>query len=451
MSIDKSKKILVIVESPTKSHHIQEYLQKAGYNARVMASKGHIMELANGGNYFNTGIDPDHDFKMDLKVSQDKKDTVSKLKAQADWADLVVLMSDPDREGYVISWSLIKFLKLQKGKYIRAVTHEITPKAVVEAIEHPVKMDDDLVEAGLARMALDKMLGYRLSPVAKSSVGARSVGRCQSCGLKLISDREKEIINFKPETYYDLYLNFEKNGTEFKAKYVGTDTKQIDHLKSEKEVDAIKKACVGDYVIQGVSKKEKQESPKPPFNTPNFQQEASSKLNLSVKNAMAVAQSLFEAGKITYMRTDDDTMSPEFIPIIEKYIKGAYGEKAYNKPRVGKKTGDEQAGHECLRVTNPSLTPDKFAKQDEDSLHQKVYKMIWQRTIAACLPNAVYSETGYLIDNSGQKFLLASKELVSEGYRVVYNYKDDDDEGEEIVKETFKKGEKLRIIDKKEK
>lgn len=445
----KGKKLLVIVESPTKAQHIQEYLKKAGYNARVMASKGHIMELSNGGDYYNTGVDPKKDYKMDLKVSPDKKDTVNKLKAQADWADLVILMSDPDREGYVISWSLIKFLKLPKGKYVRAVTHEITPKAVIDAIEHPVKMDDDLVEAGLARMALDKMLGYRLSPVARNSVGARSVGRCQSCGLKLISDREREIRGFTPETYYNLYLNFEKNGTEFKAKYVGTETKQVDRLKSESEVEAVKNACSGDYVIQGISKKEKQESPKPPFNTPNFQQEASSKLGLSVKSAMAVAQSIFEAGKITYMRTDDDTMSPEFIPVIENYVKSVYGDKAYNKPRVGKKSGDEQAGHECLRVTDPALTPDKFAAIDGDALHQKVYKMIWQRTIAACLPNAVYSETGYLIDNNGQKFLLASKELIDEGYRVVYNYKDEDeDEDGEIVKETFKKGEKLKIIEK---
>lgn len=440
----KGKKLLVIVESPTKSQHIQEYLRKAGYNAKVMASKGHIMELANGGSYFNTGVDPKNGFKMDIKVSQDKKDTVAKLKAQADWADLVVLMSDPDREGYVISWSLIKFLKLPKSKYVRAVTHEITPKAVVDAIEHPVKMDDDLVEAGLARMALDKMLGFRLSPVARNAVGARSVGRCQSCGLKLIADREREIQNFKPETYYDLYLNFEKNGTAFKAKYVGTAGNPIDRLKSDDEVKAVEAACVGDYAIQGIDKKEKQESPKPPFNTPSFQQEASSKLGLSVKDAMSVAQKIFEAGKITYMRTDDDTMSPEFLPVIENYVKATYGDKAYNKPRVGKKTGDEQAGHECLRVTNPALTPSKFAKIDADDLHQKVYKMIWQRTIAACLPNAVYSETGYLINNSGQKFLLASKELIEEGFRVVYNYKDDDDSDGEVVKETFKKGEKLR-------
>lgn len=311
--IDKSQKILVIVESPNKCSHIQEYLKKAGYNARVIASVGHIMELANGGSYYNTGVDPKNDFKMDIKVSPEKHDVVNKLKAQVEWADLVVLMSDPDREGFVISWSLIKFLKLPKTKYIRAVTHEITPKAVVDAIEHPVKMDEDLVDAGLARLALDKILGYRLSPIAKTYVGARSVGRCQSCGLKIIADREKEIKNFIPETYFDLYLNFKKNKTEFKAKYVGTPGKPVDHLKTQKEVDSVKALCNGKYIIEGIDKKEKQEAPKPPFNTPNFQQEAASKLGLSVKDAMAIAQKLFEAGFITYHRTTDEAISEDFI------------------------------------------------------------------------------------------------------------------------------------------
>lgn len=410
-----------------------------------MASVGHIMELANGGTYYNTGIDPKNDFKMDIKVSPDKKDVVTKLKNSVDWADLVVLMSDPDREGFVISWSLIKFLKLPKSKYIRAVTHEITPKAVVDAIEHPVKMDEDLVDAGLARLALDKILGYRLSPIAKTYVGARSVGRCQSVGLKIIADREREIQNFKPETYFDLYVNFKKNKTEFKAKYVGTIGNPIDHLKSQKEVDAVKALCTKDYVIQGIDKKEKQEAPKPPFTTPNFQQEAASKLGLSVKDAMACAQKLFEAGRITYHRTDDDTISPEFIPVLESYIKSTYGAKSYKKPRVGKKSGDEQAGHECLRITDPAMTPDKFEDVEPNKLLCKVYKIIWQRTIAACLPNAVFSETGYLIDNNGQKFLLTSKELVEEGFKTVYSYQEEDENDEnEVVRETFEKGEILQ-------
>lgn len=441
----KGKKILVIVESPNKCAHIREYLQKAGYNVKVMASVGHIMQLADDRKSFkNSGVYVDDGFKLNLKVSDDSTKTVDGLKEAVKWADKVVLMTDPDREGYVISWSLVKFLKLPKDKYVRAVTHEITPKAVVHAIENPIPMDDDLVDAGLARMTLDKLVGYTLSPVARTYVGAKSVGRCQSVGLKIITDRENEILNFKPETYFDLYVNFKKNKTDFTAKYVGSSAGMVEHLKSQLEVDTIKALCTKDYIIKGIDQKQKEDAPKPPFNTPSFQQEAAQKLGLSVKDAMAVAQKLFEAGRITYMRTDDDTMSPEFIPVIEKYIKTVYGAKSYNKPRVGKKTGDEQAGHECLRITDPALTPEMLAKVEPNPLNQKVYKLIWQRTIAACLPNAVYSETGYLIDNNNQYFLLKSKELLSEGFKVVYNYKDDEEEEDEVVKETFTKGEVLK-------
>lgn len=441
----KNKKILVIVESPNKVQHIQKYLRDAGYKVNVMASVGHIMSLADGGSYYNSGVEPENNFDLNLKVSEDKYKVVQQLKDQAKTADLVYLMSDPDREGFVISWSLVKFLKLPKTKYRRAVTHEITPKAVVKAIENPIPMDDNLVDAGLARMTLDKMIGYRLSPIGKTYVGAKSVGRCQSVGLKLVADREKEIQNFVPETYFDLYVNFEKNKTKFKAKFAGNNTiGNVDHLNSQKEVDTIKANCTKDYIIEAIKKKEKEESPKPPFCTATFQQEASSKLGLKVKDAMAVAQKLFESGRITYIRSDDTTIAPEFIPILQSYIESVYGKKAWTKPRVGKKQENAQEGHECLRVTDPSLTPDDYNKIDANNLNQKVYKLIWQRTIAAALPNAKISETQYLIDNNGEKFILVSKEITSLGYREVYAYKDEDDKEDGPVKETFKKGEVLK-------
>ena len=442
----KNKKILVIVESPNKVQHIQKYLRDAGYKVNVMASVGHIMSLADGGSYYNSGVDPKNNFDLNLKVSEDKYKVVQQLKDQAKTADLVYLMSDPDREGFVISWSLVKFLKLPKTKYRRAVTHEITPKAVVKAIENPIPMDDNLVDAGLARMTLDKMIGYRLSPISKTYVGARSVGRCQSVGLKLVADREREIQNFTPVTYFDLYLNFEKNKTKFKAKFAGNNTiGNVDHLNSQKEVDTIKANCTKDYVIEAIKQKEKEESPKPPFCTATFQQEASSKLGLKVKDAMAVAQKLFESGRITYIRSDDTTIAPEFIPTLQSYIESTYGKKAWTQPRVGKKQENAQEGHECLRITDPSLTPDEYNKIDANNLNQKVYRLIWQRTIAAALPNAKISETQYLIDNNGEKFILASKEITSLGYREVYTYKDDDAKDDSgVVKETFTKGEVLK-------
>ena len=441
----KSKKLLVIVESPNKIAHIRDYLRKAGYQVNVMASVGHIMQLANGGPYANSGVDPNKDFELNLQVAEDKFKTVQDLKAAVKTADLVYLMSDPDREGEVIAWSLIKFLGIPKTKIRRAVTHEITPKAVVSAIENPIKLNEDLVDAGLTRLALDKIIGFRLSPIAKTYVGAKSVGRCQSVGLKLVVDREKEIQAFVPETYFDLYLNFVKNKTKFKAKFAGNnEIGNIDHLKTQAEVDKVKKNCKGNFIIEAIKQKEKEESPKPPFCTATFQQEAASKLNLKVKDAMAVAQKLFETGNITYMRTDDTAFAEEFIPVLKSYIENTYGKKAWTQPRVGKKQENAQEGHECLRVTDPSLTPDDYNKFDANSLNQKVYKLIWQRTIAAALPNAKISETQYLIDNNGEKFILVSNEITSLGYREVYSYKDEDQDEDGPVKETFKKGEVLK-------
>lgn len=325
----KNKKLLVICESPNKCSHIRDYLRKAGYQVTVMASVGHIMHLADGGSYYNSGVTPTKDFDLNLKISEDKYKVVQDLKTAVKAADLVYGFSDGDREGEVISWSLLKFLGVPKTKFRRAITHEITPKAVVKAIENPVKLDENLVDAGLARMTLDKMIGYRLSPISKTYVGAKSVGRAQSVGLKLVADREKEIQNFVPETYFDLYVNFEKNKTKFKAKFAGNNTiGNVDHLNSQKEVDAIKANCTKDYIIEAIKKKEKEESPKPPFCTATFQQEASSKLGLKVKDTMAIAQKLFEAGRITYMRTDDTAFAAEFVPILQSYIESTYGKKA---------------------------------------------------------------------------------------------------------------------------
>ena len=448
----KSQKILVIVESPNKCAHIREYLRKAGYDVTVQASVGHIMQLANGGSYCNSGVSPDKDFELNLEISEEKHQVVQKLKDAVKAADLVYLMTDPDREGEVISWSLVKFLKLAKTKFRRAVTHEITPKAVVKAIENPIALNEYLVDAGLARMALDKMIGWRLSPIAKTYVGARSVGRVQSVGLKLVVDREKEILAFVPETYYDLYLLFEKNGTKFKAKYAGNNTwGNVDHLKNQAEVDTVKRHCTGDYTIEDIKQKEKEEAPKPPFCTATFQQEVASKLGLKVKDAMAVAQKLFESGFITYMRTDDTEFAPEFIPTLQTYIESVYGKKAWTKPRVGKKQENAQEGPECLRIPDPGITPEQYNKLDANTLNQKVYKLIWQRTIAAALPNAKISETQYLIDNNDEKFILVSNEITSLGYREVYGYKDDDEKEEDgPVKETFKKGEKLKSCELQE-
>lgn len=441
---DKKLKYLVIVESPNKVKHFQEYLKKAGYDVKVVASVGHISNIRDGGTYYNTGIEPSKDFEMDLRVSEDKKEIVKKLQEFVKAVDHVVLATDGDNEGAQISWSLIKFLKLKKGTYSRLITHEITPKAVVQAFENPVELDTDKAMAAQARMIIDKIIGYSLSPLSRTYLGAKSVGRCQSAGLILIVDRENEIQNFNPEVYYDLYVNFEKNKTAFKAKYVGTDKVPLVHLPNKTAVDQIKKDCTSDFVIKNIDKKERQESPKPPFCTATYQQEAASKLGLTVKDAMSVAQKLFEQGAITYHRTDDETMSPEFLDTLHKYVDSAFGKKSFTTVRKSKKNDSAQEGHECLRVTDPSVTPTLFADTGANNLQCKAYKLIWQRTVASVLPNAVISETTYNIYNKEHKFNLVSKELVDPGYRVVYNYVDDDQKDEDgLVKETFTVGEKL--------
>lgn len=454
MIISKENKILIIVESPNKVQTIKSICSKAGFsNINVMASKGHVQQLADDSkSWKNSGIWPEHDFKLNLQVADDKQKIVSDLTVAAKNADIVYLMSDGDREGHVIAWSLIKFLNVDPTKCYRAVTHEITPKAVIHALENPIPFDDNMVNAGLARLTMDKLIGYGLSPIARNYIGARSVGRCQSAGLLLVTNREKEIQDFKPETYYDLYLNFYKAKTKFKAKYIGDVHHTVDHIKSKTEADAIMEHCSDTYTIMDISRREKQENPKPPFCTSTFQQEASSKLNLSVKAAQSCAQKLFEGievnhqhiGLVTYIRTDATDMSPEFIPELKKYILNTYGSEYFKTPKAGKKNENAQDGHEALRCVDPGMTPDKLASYVKDELLIKVYRLIWQRTIASAMPPAIYSETTYLINNNGNYFSLVSNELISPGFKAIYNYADDSTETDSTVKETFKINEALK-------
>jgi DNA topoisomerase-1 len=440
--MNKSDKILVIVEAPHKAKVISKILKDAGYtNARVVASVGHILKLADGNRKaFNAGIYPDDNFRMNLKIAEDKYKIVEEIKAQVKWADLVAVMSDNDRAGEFISWSLLEFAKIPREKAIRVTTHEITPKAVLHALEHPTEFDMALVDAEKARQCTDKLLGYGLSPSAKKYIGAKSVGRCQSVGLMLVADRENEILNFIPEKYFNLYLNFTKNGKVFKAKYIGYKNEKYDKIKNASEIKAIKYNCQhGEYVIEDISQTKRNESPKPPFCTATFQQEASSKLGLKVKDAMSVAQKLYESGKISYMRTDDIDMSPEFLEELKAYVEVTFGN--YRGLRAKKDTGAiTQNGHECLRITDPALTPELFAQKETNSLAVKVYALIWQRTIASVMPNAVCSETVNTISNNGHKFVLAEKVLVTPGFRTIYSYRDDVDE---VLKETFRVGEVL--------
>ena len=418
-----------------------------------MASVGHISQIKDGGTYWNTGIEPKENFKANFSVSSDKdvQERVKALKGQVKVADKVIIASDPDREGEAIAWSLRKFLSIPEKKYERVTFHEITKNAVLKALEQPRKIDDDLVKAAHTRMKLDKMLGYRLSPIAKKEVQAKSVGRCQSAGLKLICDREHEIQDFVSQKYYELWLYFNKNATNFKAKYVGTRDNRFDKFTSLDDVTTVINECDPPFVICNIDTKSKNEYPKAPFTTSTFQQEVSSKLGVSVKRSMEIAQRLFEGidvdGKhialITYIRTDSPDLAPDFIPLLEEHVKSTYGSDYYAPIRKAKKQENAQDGHEAIRCVDLSMTPELLAKKLPDKNLSKVYEMIYRRTVASMMKPCIISETTYTIACGKHLFEFTSREERFDGFKKIYRY---DDEKEEAIRESFDVYEKLNVV-----
>lgn len=432
----------MLVESPTKCAKIKHILAELGYKkVTVMATLGHTTNIKdNRKSYKNTGIYPEQEFKADYEVMPDKIKLVNQIKEAAKASDLVLIASDPDREGESLGNQIKNILKLSEDKYYRVVYHSITKAAIQEAFENPIKMNKNLIAAAESRQILDKLLGYALSPIARNYLGCKSVGRAQSVGLKLVADRENEINAFIPETYYELYLKFIKNGIDFKAKYIGTDQQKISRLTSLDEVDDIRHACKGSYIVDEVEKKTKLENPKPPFCTSSIQQECSSKLGYKVKDIMALCQKLFEGGYITYHRSDSTEFSEDFTNQLRAFVNANYN-NSYTNPKVGKKTGFEQEGHECIRVTDLNLTPDLFAEKVISMQQNKIYSLIWKRTVASVLPPAKIAETNYYIKNNNQRFLLQSNELIDAGYRAVYS--DADKEDYRLATEIFSKDEVL--------
>lgn len=452
--VENTDRILMIVESPNKVKTLKQFLPS---NYVVCASVGHITKIADDEKTrWNTGIETKGEFKAHYVISEDKRDVVAKLRDQVKMADKVILATDPDREGEAISWHLKTQLHIPENKYERVTYHEITKQAVEKALANPRKIDMNLVLAALRRQQLDKFFGYGLSNnvrknVKVNGISAKSAGRCQSPGLLLIVNREEEIINFKPQKYYDLYLHFTKNGSEFKAKYVGTDKKEVKQLPNLDACEDVGEACYGKpYTVTDIQTKEVNDYPKPPFCTSTFQQEVSKQLGISIKSAMDYAQELFEgvdvAGKhvalITYIRTDDMEFAPEFLPVLERFVKDTYGKKYYAPVRKVKKNENAQEGHEAIRVIDLEMTTDKLKKYITDNQLLKVYDIIYKRTVAASMAPAVISNTQYVIKNGDNKFVMNSNELRFDGYKKVYSYNDSDDK-DEIIKETFNISETL--------
>ena len=449
IKLNTTDRILLIVESPNKIKTITGILKELGYkNIIVEASVGHISRIKDSGEY-NMGVNT-KTFDIDFEITADKKEVVRKLKTQVKAAKYVLLATDPDREGEAIAWSLKKFLDIPDNKYARIYYHEITKPAIEKALNNLTVIDDKLVEAAQTRNCLDKIVGYRLSPIAMQKIAARSVGRCQSAGLKLVVDKENEIDAFVPETYFELYLNFKKNSTAFKAKYIGDDNKYTAKLKTREDCEEIGKECFNrPYIINNVETKEVTQNAPTPFITSTFQQEANNKLGLSVDEAMRYAQRLFEGINVngkhialtTYLRTDDPNIAPEFIPEIKKYVEKNYGKEYIGVQKNKKANPNAQAGHEALRVIDLNMTPTKLGSYIKDSKLLKVYDLIYRRTIASVMSARKISDTQYTIINGKHKFLLSSKEELFAGWKTIYSVTD---EKEEVLKETFKKDEVLK-------
>ena len=408
-------KNLVIVESPAKAKTIEKFL---GKDYIVASSFGHIADLPTK----ELGVDTEGDFTPKYIVSKDKKEVVKKLKALAKSADMVWLASDEDREGEAIAWHLAEELNLDKNKTKRIVFHEITKSAILKAIENPRDIDYNLVNAQQARRVLDRLVGYELSPVLWRKVkGGLSAGRVQSVSVRLIVEREREIQGFKPEASFRIDAEFTtEEGKTFKAKL----PKNFD-TKAEAE-QFLSENLGANFKVADLTTKPARKSPAPPFTTSTLQQEAARKLYFSVSKTMTMAQRLYEAGHITYMRTDSVNLSDDARKGAKKEILDAYGEK-YSKTRQFKgKTKGAQEAHEAIRPTN-------FAAHsvNADRDEQRLYDLIWKRAIASQMSDAELERTNVKIeaDKHDKQFTANGEVLKFDGFLKVYlEGRDDEDE-----------------------
>ena len=411
---------LVIVESPAKAKKIEEFL---GKDYKVMSSYGHIRDLKKKELSIN-----EQTMEPDYEIPDEKKKLVTELKATAKKAKKIWLASDEDREGEAISWHLCEVLGLDEEKTSRIVFHEITKPAILDAIEHPRHLDMNLVNAQQARRVLDRLVGFKLSPVLWRKVKpALSAGRVQSVAVRLIVEREREIQKFKSEPYYRVNAIFaliNENGgaTEVKA--------ELDQrFKTHEEVEAFLEKCKdANFSVETVSKKPLKRTPAPPFTTSTLQQEAARKLGFTVSQTMMVAQRLYESGRITYMRTDSVNLSSLCTNASKDEIIKVYGND-YSKPRTYHTSSKgAQEAHEAIRPTYMNET-----SIDGTSQEKRLYELIWKRTLASQMADALIEKTTITIniDNASEKFI-ANGEVVSfDGFLKVYRESTDEDENAE--------------------
>ena len=428
-------KNLVIVESPAKAKTIEKFL---GSDFKVVSSNGHIADLPSN----ELGIDLENNYSPKYKISTDKKDLVKKLKNQLKNVETVWLASDEDREGEAIAWHLAENLKLDESKTKRIVFREITEKAIRSAIENPREINKSLVDAQQARRVLDRLVGYKISPILWRKVkGGLSAGRVQSVALRLVAEREKEIINFVPESYFKTLGQFSKSDNSiFNAKY----SKNID--EDQKFNEFLDGFINAKFSVETVEKKPILRKPSAPFTTSTLQQEASRKLGFNVARTMQAAQKLYEAGHITYMRTDSNTLSEIATKSIAEVISMNYGNQ-YSKTRIySTKSKNAQQAHEAVRPTNFS---NKVLNLDSDQTN--LYNLIWKRTVASQMSDAILDKTIVKINSNNHDGIFQSEgEVIKfDGFLKLYQETKDNvvlDESKNNILPNFNEGEEINKI-----
>lgn len=414
---------LIIVESPAKANTIKKFL---GGNTKVMASMGHIRDLPKS----KMAVDIEHDFEPEYINIRGKGDLIKSLKKEAKAAKQVYLASDPDREGEAIAWHLAHILEIPEDSNCRVTFNEITKETVKESIKKPRTINMDLVDAQQARRVLDRIVGYKISPVLWKKVKrGLSAGRVQSVAVKLIVDREEEIENFIPEEYWNIYADLlEPNSKKkFQATFYGKDGKKLE-IHTKEEVDEILKNIEkGKYIVADVKKGEKKRTPAPPFTTSTMQQEASRKLSFTLKKTMSVAQGLYEGvhvgekgtvGLITYMRTDSTRISDEARAVAKEVITQKYGANYYEN-RYYKTKQNAQDAHEAIRPTYIDLEPEKI-KDYLTTDQYKLYRLIYNRFIASQMANAIYDTVTANIDVNNYNFRANGQTLKFKGFMTLY-------------------------------
>ncbi len=428
---------LVLIEGPGKKDSVQHYL---GNDYKVMPTFGHCRDLPEK----TLAVDIKNNFEPEYVVVPDHKKYVDNIKKEMKKAEAVYFASDPDREGEAIAWHMCHLLDINPAEANRITYNEISEEAVNEAIKHPRPIDNKLVDAQQARRVLDRLVGYKISPIlCKKIQNKLSAGRVQSVTLRLVVDREREILNFKPEEYWTLQviLNKTDGSTEtFKATLnLGKDKT----VKSKEEMDKIIEAITGEtFVASNVKKSITKSSPSAPFTTSTMQQEALNKLGMSLKTTSSTAQTLYEgveiAGRgkqplVTYIRTDSTRVAPEAQAKAKAFIKEVYGEKyATEKPRQFKNKKDAQDAHEAIRPISLKYKPEDLKDKIQKNEY-RLYKLIYDRFLASQMADATYNSLSVDIECNGYKFKTTGRSLIFEGYTALYNNQTSDDENNETT------------------